>query len=478
MGIYDAWERGRQSARDQQTRSGLAKFLQGDQSALPQVYANNPQAAMGAQTFMGQQQDAAEDRFGKLSGIYAQTKDPSVYQQIRPLAKQLLGADLPESLDDPADLDGSLKAATAWAQAYGGAQQQELRPHVVGNALVDATGKVLYQGESPEKWSLVQVPDGQGGTVQMEYSNGRWRQPTYGGAPQASAAPTGGASTVMDNAFVDEIGALVSPFGGRITSTVGGQHNPGSKHYTGDAIDIGMAQETPEQQSQIIAALEGKGYRVRDERTRPQGQSVWSGPHLHVERGGQGGPRLGYTPPKPAAQQKSPARQMTPQELQRAGFAPGTVAYMGADGLPKVMQRPPTKPTTDTKRQQEVQSQEADFQEIERLVNTLDRMNSVSGWSSTLMPFGEDRNTYQSTTGQLAVLLKPLIRKPGEGTWTDKDQELLERLVPKLDNYEGTNKAVIENIRSLIRSRRRGLGIGQQPAAQRPANGGFRILPD
>jgi hypothetical protein len=27
----------------------------------------------------------------------------------------------------------------------------------------------------------------------------------------------------------------------------------------------------------------GKGYKVRDERTRPPGQKVWSGPHIHLE---------------------------------------------------------------------------------------------------------------------------------------------------------------------------------------------------
>lgn len=193
MGIYDAWERGRQSARDQQTRSGLAKFLQGDQSALPQVYANDPQAAMGAQTFMGQQQEAAEDRFGKLSGIYAQTKDPSVYQQIRPLAKQLLGADLPESLDDPADLDGSLKAATAWAQAYGGmskggGEQFTLSP---GSARYDANGKLLVQQPFQDKPEYdVQVINGVPYYIP--------KQPQMETRPQGV---TGGGATVLNDAF-------------------------------------------------------------------------------------------------------------------------------------------------------------------------------------------------------------------------------------------------------------------------------------
>ena len=37
---------------------------------------------------------------------------------------------------------------------------------------------------------------------------------------------------------------------------------------------------------------------------------------------------------------------------------------------------------------------------------------------------------FEAQAAALAVLLKPMIRSPGEGTWTDKDQALLDRLVP------------------------------------------------
>jgi hypothetical protein len=106
---------------------------------------------------------------------------------------------------------------------------------------------------------------------------------------------------------------------------------------------------------------------------------------------------------------------------------------------------------------------------IEGLIDKLEGSNDVSGWSATLMPFGEDLNTYNTTTAQLAAQLKPLIRGPGEGTWTDKDQEMLERLVPKADNYEGANVEVISNLRNMLNSRRRAMGI-EAPAAAAPAS--------
>lgn len=115
------------------------------------------------------------------------------------------------------------------------------------------------------------------------------------------------------NPFYDGVRAAVSPLGGRITSTNGGRHNVGSEHYSGRAVDVGMGRETPEQQASIKARLEASGYRVRDERTRPAGQAVWSGPHLHVSMldggsgGGGGGGAMGPSEGNPFDQFDEPA---------------------------------------------------------------------------------------------------------------------------------------------------------------------------
>jgi len=100
--------------------------------------------------------------------------------------------------------------------------------------------------------------------------------------------------------FFDDVRNVIAPLRGRITSTTGGRHNVGSAHYSGGALDVGMARETPEQQEAIKAALVQAGYRVRDERSRPAGQAVWTGPHLHVTRGG-GAPAASPRPAMSAA---------------------------------------------------------------------------------------------------------------------------------------------------------------------------------
>lgn len=124
--LFTAGQEGRQAARDDQTRKGLASFFQGDQAAIGQVYQNAPELAFRAEGLVDDRRAAAEDRLGKLSTAFAQNPDPLIYSQWRQAAQGVLGpsaAPMPETLDDPADREGAIKAATAFAQAYGGAQK-------------------------------------------------------------------------------------------------------------------------------------------------------------------------------------------------------------------------------------------------------------------------------------------------------------------------------------------------------------------
>lgn len=68
-----------------------------------------------------------------------------------------------------------------------------------------------------------------------------------------------------------------------VTSTNGGKHNKGSKHYLGRAIDVRTWNKTPEECEAFMKKAENLGIKVRDERTQPPGQKVWSGPHIHLE---------------------------------------------------------------------------------------------------------------------------------------------------------------------------------------------------
>lgn len=83
-----------------------------------------------------------------------------------------------------------------------------------------------------------------------------------------------------------DIAALAEKEGFHVTSTNGGSHNVGSKHYRGLAIDVRTRDKTSFQVEQFIKLCREKGLIVRDERRKPAGQKVWSGPHLHIEISG------------------------------------------------------------------------------------------------------------------------------------------------------------------------------------------------
>lgn len=68
-----------------------------------------------------------------------------------------------------------------------------------------------------------------------------------------------------------------------VTSTTGGQHNKGSAHGRGLAVDVRTRDHTKAQVDAFISQARTAGIWVKDERTRPAGQAVWSGPHIHLE---------------------------------------------------------------------------------------------------------------------------------------------------------------------------------------------------
>jgi hypothetical protein len=70
--------------------------------------------------------------------------------------------------------------------------------------------------------------------------------------------------------------------GFHVGSTIGGKHNKGSVHPDGKAADIRTWDKTKQQVEDFIKDAKAAGFNVRDERTRPEGQKEWDGPHLHL----------------------------------------------------------------------------------------------------------------------------------------------------------------------------------------------------
>lgn len=172
---------------------------------------------------------------------------------------------------------------------------------------------------APAAAQLVSVPDGQGGTIQMEYDprTRQFAQPQYGGSLQPQGM-TGGGAQVMDDAYkgvqldpVNDFQQFGQMPGVQVSSlrrtpernaAVGGTNR--SFHLSGEAGDFVVPDA---QKATFIANARAKGYQAIDE-----------GDHVHVEPPARGmtrsqfgqGQRMGYTPPKPAAEDK-------PSDLER-----------------------------------------------------------------------------------------------------------------------------------------------------------------
>ena len=101
--------------------------------------------------------------------------------------------------------------------------------------------------------------------------------------PTPVARPTPTASTPRPMTNHQELSRFTTQRGFTVTSTTGGGHNPGSAHYQGRAVDVRTRDQSPAQVNQFVRDARAAGIQVRDERTRPAYQAVWSGPHLHLQ---------------------------------------------------------------------------------------------------------------------------------------------------------------------------------------------------
>lgn len=67
----------------------------------------------------------------------------------------------------------------------------------------------------------------------------------------------------------------------------------------------------------------------------------------------------------------------------------------------------------------------------------------------------QSRKQFDEAANGMRPLLKPLIRSPGEGTFTDADQALLDQQIPQGGAQDSANEQRIANIRNMIANARR-----------------------
>lgn len=95
----------------------------------------------------------------------------------------------------------------------------------------------------------------------------------------------------------------------------------------------------------------------------------------------------------------------------------------------------------------------------ENLQRQLDSMRAIysehfEGWGprsfgNSIFPT-EPNQRFQAVADAMRVDLKPLIRLPGEGVWTDADQRLLNDLTPSPGNWDSRNEGTFNEIQARI----------------------------
>jgi hypothetical protein len=166
--ILSSFLGGQQAGQQQRTRRTLSEFLQpalgGDQSALSQVYAADPDAGLQVQGMVQKQQSAdQEQKLGQLelAAKAWRAADPTMRQQLYPSIAELTESVLPQFAGKiPREYSPQYEAnIDKFLSGFAGQDEQfTLAP---GSARYDASGRVVAsQPFAPAKPEFVLSPDG------------------------------------------------------------------------------------------------------------------------------------------------------------------------------------------------------------------------------------------------------------------------------------------------------------------------------
>jgi len=334
---------------DRRQQDDLAKqralapaIVGGDLAAYQDLAATDPAAAQ-------QLQGAGDVTFKRLAGAYKLVNDAkqsgdiravnAALKQTAPFFSQVLGKPVPTewNVNDPAWEEGWGKLGQQIAMAQSGIAPGASQNKVVGGALVDPNGNVIYQ--APVNGQIVAVPDGSGGTIQMIFDP-RTRQ-----LSDLPPSGTGGAPA-----------PAVSDMGNPI--------------FTGpDGLPVAIDPSLPQHVQDQIRANAG-GF-----------QSAPDGSSAQLPESQVGGGRLGYTPPKPDItpyQQAQLDMQRERTDAANAAKEQAAAARRTADDL-----------KASAKRQEAEARQNAANEAASSLISEIDALTAHPGFASLGTELGD-----------------------------------------------------------------------------------------
>jgi hypothetical protein len=117
-------------------------------------------------------------------------------------------------------------------------------------------------------------------------------------------------------------------------------------------------------------------------------------------------------------------------------------------------------------------------QDVEQQVNRLEQLYRANFMQPDIvsrlteyLPTPE-RRQFDAAANNMRPLMKPMVREPGEGPFTDADQALLDSLIPDGGRQDADNLERLRGIRAMIANARRKAGI--QHTASAPARPAVR----
>lgn len=73
----------------------------------------------------------------------------------------------------------------------------------------------------------------------------------------------------------------------------------------------------------------------------------------------------------------------------------------------------------------------------------------------------QSRRQFDAAANNLRPLLKPLIRDPGEGSFTEGDQALLDQLIPQGGMQDAENEERFRGLEAMVADARRNAGVAK-----------------
>lgn len=455
------------AAQDRNALRGYAAgILSGDPGAFDQAAAIDPQAAM-------QYQSAGDQQLKRLKGAIdfidrAQTPEQkeAAYRQVRPYLNRMS----PDGVEPP----------MTFAEAAPKMEEARARIAMIGN-------------DGPQGAVQSTFIDNQGNRVAIMRDGST--QVLGQNAPNFRAIDTG-------NGYVgfNSLNNTAAP-----TMIQGAQQPPpimpaAPQQFTGaDGVPVQIDGDLPPNVQAAIRAAEGQGGAI------PDGATLQAGPQ-YVQAGGSMPGQL-TSAPKPSeimAQQNQAlqmarfnaqqARTLSPDEVQSAGYRPGTIVQVDGYGNQKVVQAP----TQDRQSMSDAQRKDmlARRAKVPQLQNAIRGMGRIEQALSALeggmvntgpvdamvqryTPQGQE---LEAAVGGIQNSILALTRVPGIGEQSDLEARIAALQYPSLDKPPEVNRRTLEQLKFFMRDLAKAYesamqedAAGTVSPATAPALGGWSI---